>query len=99
MNPPTYGHFTKDIKPSNGKKTAFSTSGAGSTGHYHIEEFELFHSYLLLQSSNLKWSKEIHIKPETLKLIEEKVGKSLENMGTGEIPEQNSNGLCCNIKN
>jgi hypothetical protein len=27
-------------------------------------------------------------KPETLKLIEEKVGKSLEDMGTGEkIPE------------
>ena len=25
-----------------------------------------------------------HIKPETVKLIEEKVGKSLENMGTGE---------------
>jgi hypothetical protein len=31
-----------------------------------------------------KWLKELHIKPETLKLIEEKVGKSLEDMGTGE---------------
>ena len=28
--------------------------------------------------------KELHIKPETLKLMEEKVGKSLEDMGTGE---------------
>ena len=28
--------------------------------------------------------KELHIKPETLKLIEEKVGKSLEDIGTGE---------------
>jgi hypothetical protein len=27
--------------------------------------------------------KELHIKPETLKLIEEKVGQSLEDMGTG----------------
>jgi hypothetical protein len=26
----------------------------------------------------------VHIKPETLKLTEEKVGKSLEDMGTGE---------------
>jgi hypothetical protein len=26
----------------------------------------------------------LHIKPETLKLIEEKVRKSLEDMGTGE---------------
>jgi hypothetical protein len=31
-----------------------------------------------------KCIKELHIKPETLKLIEEKVGKSLKNMGTGE---------------
>jgi hypothetical protein len=29
-----------------------------------------------------KWIKELHIKPETLKLIEEKVGESLEDMGT-----------------
>jgi hypothetical protein len=31
-----------------------------------------------------KWIKELHTKPETLKLIEEKVGKSLEDMSTGE---------------
>jgi hypothetical protein len=31
-----------------------------------------------------KWIKELHIKPETVKLIEEKVGKSLKDMGTGE---------------
>jgi hypothetical protein len=30
-----------------------------------------------------KWIKDLHIKPETLKLIEEKVGKSLEDMDTG----------------
>ena len=31
-----------------------------------------------------KWIKELHIKPETVKLIEDKVGKSLEDMGTGQ---------------
>ena len=31
------------------------------------------------------WIKDLHIKPDTLKLIEKKVGKSLEHMGTGEI--------------
>jgi hypothetical protein len=30
-----------------------------------------------------KWIEDLHIKPETLKLIEEKVGKNLEDMGTG----------------
>ena len=33
---------------------------------------------------NSKWIKELHIKPETLKLIEEKVGNTLEDVGTGE---------------
>jgi hypothetical protein len=31
-----------------------------------------------------KWIKELHIKGETVKLIEEIVGKSLEDMSTGE---------------
>jgi hypothetical protein len=30
------------------------------------------------------WIKELHVKPETLKLLEEKVGKSLKDMGTEE---------------
>jgi hypothetical protein len=30
------------------------------------------------------WIKDFHIKPETVNLIEEKVEKSLEHMGTGE---------------
>ena len=30
-----------------------------------------------------KWIKELHIKPETLKLIEVEVERSLEDMGTG----------------
>ena len=31
-----------------------------------------------------KWTKDLHIKPGTLKLTEEKVRKSLEHIGTGE---------------
>jgi hypothetical protein len=31
-----------------------------------------------------KWIKELHIKSETAKLIEDKVGKSLQDMGTGK---------------
>jgi hypothetical protein len=32
-----------------------------------------------------KWIKDLHIKPDTLKLIEEKVVKNLKDMGIGEI--------------
>jgi hypothetical protein len=40
----------------------------------------------LINSSKLKSKliKDLHIKPVTLKLIEEKVGESLKDIGTGE---------------
>jgi hypothetical protein len=44
----------------------------------------LIHFYLLVQSSSPSGSRTSTLKPETLKLIEEKVRKSLEYMGTGE---------------
>jgi hypothetical protein len=33
-----------------------------------------------------KWNKDFHIKPDTLKIIEERVRKSLKDMGTGKNP-------------
>ena len=52
INPHTYAHliFDKGAKTIQWKKTAFSTNGAGTTGRYLVEECELIHSYLLLQS-------------------------------------------------
>ena len=44
-----------------------------------------------------KWIKELPIKPETLKLTEEKVGKSLQDMGTGET-FLNRTPMVCAIK-
>jgi hypothetical protein len=59
MNPHTCGHlfFDKGAKPSSGKKTAFSTNGAVSTGGYHVEERESIHSYLFVQRSSLSGSR------------------------------------------
>ena len=58
MNPHTYGHLilTSQLKPSRGKKTAFSKNGAGTTGCYHVE-CELIHSYLLVLRSKLSGSR------------------------------------------
>jgi hypothetical protein len=36
----------KELKPSSGKKTAFSTNGAVSTVAQHVEECKLIHSYV-----------------------------------------------------
>ena len=44
-----------------------------------------------------KWIRNLHIRPETLKLIEEKIGKSLEDMGTGEI-FLNRTSMACSVR-
>jgi hypothetical protein len=44
-----------------------------------------------------KWIKELHIKPETLKFIEEKVGKTFKVMGTGEII-LNRTAMTCGVR-
>ena len=44
-----------------------------------------------------KWIKDLHIKPETLNLIEEKVGESLEDMGTGE-KFLNRTAMACTVR-
>jgi hypothetical protein len=85
---------TREIKQSSRIKTSFLTNVAASTGFYHVKEWELIHSYLLLQSSSLSGSK---IKPETLKLIEEKVGKRLKDMGTWEI-FLNRTSIACAVR-
>jgi hypothetical protein len=43
---------SKELKLSSGKKTAFSTNGASSTGSQHVEECKLTYSYLFVQSSS-----------------------------------------------
>jgi hypothetical protein len=40
--------------------------------------------FISLYKAQSKWIKELYIKPEILKFIEDKVRKSLEVMGTGE---------------
>ena len=44
-----------------------------------------------------KWIREIHIKSKTLKIIEEKVGKSLEDMDTGE-KFLNGTAMACAVR-
>jgi hypothetical protein len=52
--------------------------------------------YMKLKSN---WLKNLHIKPDMLKLIEEKVGKSLEILVQGKFSEQNTNGSDSKINN
>jgi hypothetical protein len=80
--------LTKKPKPSSGKKNAFSTYGAGSSGNLHVKECKLIHFYVFYDITwtkfKSKWIKDLHIKLYRLNLIEEKMGKSIEHIGTRE---------------
>jgi hypothetical protein len=55
MNPQTYDHliFDKGAKTIQwGKKPAFSTNGAGSTGGKQVEECELIQFYPFVQTAS-----------------------------------------------
>jgi hypothetical protein len=86
MNPHTYGHLIFH----NGAKTIQCTKHSVFNKccwhnwrlSYRRMRIDQFLSPCTKVKS--KWIKKLHIKPETVKLIEEKVGKSSKGMGTGE---------------
>jgi hypothetical protein len=44
--------LTRELIPSSGRKTAFSTNGAASTDGYQVEECESIHYYLFVERSS-----------------------------------------------
>jgi hypothetical protein len=87
MNPHTYGHliFDKGAKTIQWEKKD-SIFNKWCWHNWQLSCRRMRTDPFLSPCTKLKskWIKDLHIKPETLNLIEKKVGKSLENMGTGE---------------
>ena len=86
MNPHTYGHliFDKGAKTIQWKKDSIFNNWCWHNWLLSCRRMRIDPYLSPCTKVKSKWIKELHIKPETLKLIEEKVGKSLEDMGTGE---------------
>ena len=86
MKPHTYGHsiFDKGSKTIQWKKDNIFNKCCWLNWclAYKRRQIDPFLSPCTKLKS--KWIKDLHIKPDTLKLIEKQVGKSLEHMGTGE---------------
>jgi hypothetical protein len=87
MNPHTYDHliFDKGAKTFQWKKDSIFNKWCWFNWWSACRRKQ---NDLLLSPSTkfkYKWIKDLHIKPDTLKLIEETVRKTLKYMGTGEI--------------
>jgi hypothetical protein len=86
MNPHTYGYliFDKGAKTIQWKKDSIFNNWCWHNWLLSCRRMRIDPYLSPCTKVKSKWIKELHLKPETLKLIEEKVGKSLEDMGTGE---------------
>jgi hypothetical protein len=86
MIPYTYGHLTFDKGAKMVQWKNNSIFNKWSWLNWQLAYRRMRIDPFLYFSTKLKskWLKEFQIKSETLKLIEEKVGKSLKDMGTGE---------------
>jgi hypothetical protein len=86
-NQHTYGHliFDKGAKTIQWKKDSIFNKWCWPNWWLSCRRMRIHPFLSLCNKVKSKWIKELHRKPETLKLIEEKVGESLEDIGTGEI--------------
>ena len=52
----------------------------GKTGYAHVKK-QNYSNVIPLTKSNSKWIQDLNIRPETMKLLEENIGKKLLDMG------------------
>ena len=86
INPCTYGYliFDKEARICNGTKSLFN-KWCWENWTATFKRMKLEHFLTAYTKINSKWIKNLHIRPETIILLEENIGRTLDDINQSKI--------------